>query len=102
VNTGHPKTAGPQRLQVRAAGDEQTSTPDRASFPPKKPPTPPAPTTANVKTLRQIASTICRRDGVEAIVLAGTDLTLIFSEASAGFPTVTAPPPTSRGSSAGR
>ena len=60
------------------------------------------PSAANVKTLRQIAGTICRRDGVEAIVLAGTDLTLIFSEASAGFPMVTAPPPTSRGSSAGR
>jgi aspartate racemase len=43
---------------------------------------------ANIKTLREIARTLCRRDGVEAIVLAGTDLNLIFSEASAGFPAV--------------
>ncbi len=38
--------------------------------------------------LREIAETLCRRDGVEAIVLAGTDLNLIFSEANAGFPAV--------------
>lgn len=38
--------------------------------------------------LREIAQTIGRRDGVEAIVLAGTDLNLIFSEANAGFPAV--------------
>jgi aspartate/glutamate racemase len=31
---------------------------------------------------------ICRRDGVEAIVLAGTDLNLVFNEANAGFPAV--------------
>jgi aspartate racemase len=36
--------------------------------------------------LRETAQTICRRDGVEAIVFAGTDLNLIFSEANAGFP----------------
>jgi aspartate racemase len=43
---------------------------------------------ANIEMLREIARMICRRDGVEAIVLAGTDLSLIFSEASAGFPAV--------------
>jgi aspartate racemase len=43
---------------------------------------------ANIETLRQIAAAIRRRDGIEAIVLASTDLNLIFSEASAGFPAV--------------
>jgi aspartate racemase len=38
--------------------------------------------------LREIADMLCRRDGVEAIVLAGTDLNLIFNEANAGFPAV--------------
>jgi aspartate racemase len=38
--------------------------------------------------LREIATTLCRRDGVEAIVLAGTDLNLIFNEANAGFPAI--------------
>lgn len=36
--------------------------------------------------LRELGQTLCRRDGVEAIVLAGTDLNLIFTEANAGFP----------------
>ncbi|MGI9426846.1 MAG: aspartate/glutamate racemase family protein [Hyphomicrobiaceae bacterium] len=38
--------------------------------------------------LREIAGTLCRREGVEAIVLAGTDLNLIFDETNAGFPAV--------------
>jgi len=38
--------------------------------------------------LREIAATLCRRDSVEAIVLAGTDLNLIFNEANAGFPAI--------------
>jgi aspartate racemase len=38
--------------------------------------------------LREIATTLCRRDGVDAIVLAGTDLNLIFNEANAGFPAI--------------
>lgn len=38
--------------------------------------------------LRDLAHTLCRRDRVEAIVLAGTDLNLVFSEANAGFPAV--------------
>jgi aspartate racemase len=36
--------------------------------------------------LRRIASTLLRRDGVELVLLAGTDLTAMFDEASAGFP----------------
>jgi len=43
---------------------------------------------ADEAKLREIAGTLCRRDGVEAILLAGTDLNLIFSEANAGFPAV--------------
>jgi aspartate racemase len=38
--------------------------------------------------LRDLAQTLCRRDRVEAIVLAGTDLNLVFNEANAGFPAV--------------
>ncbi len=38
--------------------------------------------------LREIAHTLCRRDGVEAILLAGTDLNLIFDESNAGFPAI--------------
>jgi aspartate racemase len=41
---------------------------------------------SSVDALRDIARTIRRRDGVDTIVLAGTDLNLIFDEASAGFP----------------
>jgi len=41
---------------------------------------------ANVEALREIARAIRRRDRVDAVVLAGTDLNLIFDEASAGFP----------------
>jgi aspartate racemase len=38
--------------------------------------------------LRDLAHTQCRRDRVEAIVLAGTDLNLVFNEANTGFPAV--------------
>jgi aspartate racemase len=38
--------------------------------------------------LRRIAADLQRRDGVEAILLAGTDLAVIFDEATAGFPCV--------------
>ena len=38
--------------------------------------------------LRDLAHTLCRRDRVEAIVLAGTDLNLVFNEANAGYPAV--------------
>ena len=36
--------------------------------------------------LRRIAAELQRRDGVEAILLAGTDLAVMFDEATAGFP----------------
>lgn len=42
----------------------------------------------NVDRLRDLAHTLCRRDQVEAIVLAGTDLNLVLDEANAGFPAV--------------
>ena len=42
----------------------------------------------NVARLRDMAHTLVRRDHVEAIVLAGTDLNLIFDESTAGFPAV--------------
>ncbi len=35
---------------------------------------------------QQIAHTLQRRDGVELVMIAGTDLTMMFDEASAGFP----------------
>jgi aspartate racemase len=38
--------------------------------------------------LRRIAADLQRRDGVEAILLAGTDLAVIFDEATAGFPAI--------------
>jgi aspartate racemase len=41
---------------------------------------------AGVEALRDIAQAIRRRDRIDAVVLAGTDLNLIFDEASAGFP----------------
>jgi aspartate racemase len=41
---------------------------------------------ANIEALREIARAVRRRDRVDAVVLAGTYLNLIFDEASAGFP----------------
>jgi aspartate racemase len=38
--------------------------------------------------LRRIAAELQRRDGVEAILLAGTDLAVIFDETTAGFPAI--------------
>lgn len=38
--------------------------------------------------LRRIAADLAKRDGVEAILLAGTDLAVIFDEANAGFPAI--------------
>ncbi len=42
----------------------------------------------NEARLRDLAHTLCRRDRVDAIVLAGTDLNLILNEANAGFPAI--------------
>jgi aspartate racemase len=47
-----------------------------------------APAAGDVDRLREIAATLQKRDGVEAILLAGTDLTVIFDEANAGFPCI--------------
>lgn len=40
---------------------------------------------ADARGLRRIAHDLQKRDGVETILLAGTDLALMFDEASAGF-----------------
>jgi aspartate racemase len=41
---------------------------------------------ADAEGLRRIATALQRRDGVETILLAGTDLALMFDETTAGFP----------------
>ena len=41
---------------------------------------------ANVDAVQSIAQEICRRDGVEAVLIAGTDFNLVFDEETAGFP----------------
>jgi aspartate racemase len=46
------------------------------------------PAPGDVDRFREIAATLQKRDGVEAILLAGTDLTVIFDEANAGFPCI--------------
>jgi len=38
------------------------------------------------QTLTQIAHTLCERDQVEAIVFAGTELSLVFNEGNTDFP----------------
>ncbi len=43
---------------------------------------------SDAEGLRRIAADLARRDGVEAILLAGTDLALMFDEATAGFPAI--------------
>lgn len=43
---------------------------------------------ADTAGLRRIAADLQRRDGVEAVLLAGTDLAVIFDEATAGFPCI--------------
>jgi aspartate racemase len=40
------------------------------------------------KCLTDLALTICKRDGLDAIILAGTDLTLLFNETNTAFPNV--------------
>ncbi len=46
------------------------------------------PAAGDVERLRAIAAALQKRDGVEAILLAGTDLAVIFDEANAGFPCI--------------
>ena len=43
---------------------------------------------ADAAELRRIAAALQARDGVEAILLAGTDLAVMFDEATAGFPAI--------------
>ena len=43
---------------------------------------------ADTAGLRRIAADLQQRDSVEAILLAGTDLAVIFDEATAGFPCI--------------
>jgi aspartate racemase len=43
-------------------------------------------TPSDADDLRRIASDLQRRDGVELVLLAGTDLAVLFDEATAGFP----------------
>jgi aspartate racemase len=45
-------------------------------------------TPEKIDGLRRIADRLCRMEGVESIVLAGTDLNLVFNEATASFPAV--------------
>jgi aspartate racemase len=46
------------------------------------------PAAGDVERLRGIAAALQERDGVESILLAGTDLAVIFDEANAGFPCI--------------
>ena len=46
------------------------------------------PAPGDIDRLREIAATLQKRDGVEVILLAGTDLAVIFDEANAGFPAI--------------
>jgi len=43
-------------------------------------------TAAQLDQLRDLARTLVARDGAEAILLAGTDLSTVFDETNAGFP----------------
>jgi len=43
-------------------------------------------TQAQLDQLRDLARTLITRDGAEAILLAGTDLSTVFDESNAGFP----------------
>jgi aspartate racemase len=45
-------------------------------------------TEAITAELREIALRLCRRDHIETIVLAGTELALAFDETTAGFPAI--------------
>jgi aspartate racemase len=45
-------------------------------------------TPATLDHLRALAHTLIKRDGAEAVLLAGTDLSMVMNEENAGFPTV--------------
>jgi aspartate racemase len=43
---------------------------------------------ADRETLRTIAQTFVARDGAKAVLIAGTDLSTVFTESNAGFPLI--------------
>jgi aspartate racemase len=45
-------------------------------------------TPAQIDRLRELAHTLITRDGAESVLLAGTDLTMVMNEDTAGFPTI--------------
>jgi len=45
-------------------------------------------TPATLDRLRELAHTMMTRDGAEAVLLAGTDLSMVMNEQNAGFPTL--------------
>ncbi len=45
-------------------------------------------TPATIDRLRELAHTLIKRDGAEAVLLAGTDLSMVMNEDNAGFPTI--------------
>jgi aspartate racemase len=45
-------------------------------------------TPKTVDDLRDLAHTLMKRDGAEAVLLAGTDLSTVMNEDNAGFPTL--------------
>jgi aspartate racemase len=45
-------------------------------------------TPAGIDRLRELAHTLIQRDGAEAVLLAGTDLSMVLNEENAGFPTL--------------
>jgi len=45
-------------------------------------------TPEGIDRLRALAHTLIMRDGAEAVLLAGTDLSMVLNEESAGFPTI--------------
>src|SRR3954468_19530768 len=47
-----------------------------------------APPPAGLDRLRELAHTPIRRDGAEAVLLAGTELSMVMNEQNAGFPTL--------------
>jgi aspartate racemase len=42
----------------------------------------------DVEALRRIAHRLCAEEGAEAVLLAGTDFSIVFNEESAGFPAI--------------
>ena len=45
-------------------------------------------TPEGIDRLRELARTLIQRDGAEAVLLAGTDLSMVMNEVNAGFPTI--------------